>query len=643
VKPSVKPMLVVALGLAVVGFMAAALFQSRTSGRLADVGSTFSEEEVPRESAPTPSPLYQHEVSARRLAIFETRYLENQASDLFRRLRNVAARANRETASLVLALAALLAALVLVLYFDSGASARIKTREALRQTEQRSRLLVESLPDFAIFMLDPQGRVSSWSTSATRIKGYRGPEIIGKHFSCFYPQGDLKADRPRRQLEIASRWGSFEDEGWRLRKDGSSFWAKVVITSVKDGAGRLLGFVEVARDFTAVMQAQESLQKTRDLLGKELREHRQIESKFRALLDAATADALVVADHEGRIALANEQVEKLFGYQRQELVGHEIEMLMPERFRHVCREYRTSLVDGPLGRTTGSRAELYGLRKDGREFPAEISLKALETDQGMWITGSIRDITEQKNREAALRGLSGQLLRVQEEERRRVARELHDSAGQYLSVLLMGLNSLKSKMSGDPQGATLTLAECLRLAEESTKEVRTASYLLYPPLLEELGLKSAIPSYVEGFAKRSGIRAACEVVPNLRRLPSEAEVAIFRVLQESLTNVHRHSGSRTTHVGVTMDDRMVVLTVKDEGRGIPAELLDQFQNELAGTMGVGLRGMKERMRQLGGKLEVASTPKGTVVTASVPYPSSHSAISYGDSVVNSGGLENAIT
>jgi signal transduction histidine kinase len=225
---------------------------------------------------------------------------------------------------------------------------------------------------------------------------------------------------------------------------------------------------------------------------------------------------------------------------------------------------------------------------------------------------------EQKDREITLRQLSGRLLRIQEQERRHMARELHDSVGQHLAALKMALDSLQSKLRADPEQAARILAECVNTARDSIKEVRTVSYLLYPPMLEELGLKSAIPTYLEGFGQRSGIRTTLEISPELGRLPVEAEVAIFRVLQESLANVHRHSGSPTAHVRLDANDGMVRLEVKDEGKGMPPGNLEDFHSGLPGMLGVGLRGMNERMRQFGGRLEVASTDQGTIITATVP-------------------------
>ena len=368
---------------------------------------------------------------------------------------------------------------------------------ALRRSEQRFQLFVEAVRDYAIFMLDPEGHVASWNRGAERIKGYKAFEIIGSHFSRFYPEEDLRAGKPQWELKVAAKEGRFEDEGWRIRKDGSRFWANVIITAVHDETGKLIGFGKVTRDFTERMQVQKALQ-------------REIAEKQRA------------------------------------------EMRLRES-------------------------------------------------------------------EKSLRDLSLHLLRTQDEERRRIGRDLHDSLGQSLAVLKMKLDSLVSlvgKRTGDE--AADDVAQCIRLTEDSIKELRTISYLLYPPMLEEMGLKSAIPWYLDGFSARSGIKTQLEVANDFTRLPREAELALFRVFQESLTNVHRHSGSPTAEVRLFSKGGMGILEVRDRGKGLPPGLLEQSSPDWMGQLGVGLRGMNERMRQLGGTLELTSTKEGTTVRAMVP-------------------------
>jgi PAS domain S-box-containing protein len=367
---------------------------------------------------------------------------------------------------------------------------------ALRRSEDRFRLLVNAVQDYAIFMLDVQGHVSSWNSGAERINGYGVTEIIGKHFSIFYPQEDVRSGKPQRELEIAAREGRLEDEGWRIRKDGSRFWANVIISALRDEAGRLVGFGKVTRDFTERIR-------TNDALRKEIEEKTETERKL-----------------------------------------HELER--------------------------------------------------------------------------SLRQLSLRLLQTQDEERRRIGRDLHDSVGQYLVGLKMKLDSLKSSANRSERKDASQLAECSQLIDEAIKEVRTISYVLYPPMLEELGLKSAIPWYLEGFTKRSGIKTTFEVSPDFDRIPIDLELALFRVLQESLTNVHRHSGSSTARARLLIRNRAVILEVSDEGKGTQSKNWKDRAQDWMGAFGVGLRGMSERMRQLGGNLELSSTQAGTTVTATLP-------------------------
>jgi signal transduction histidine kinase len=218
--------------------------------------------------------------------------------------------------------------------------------------------------------------------------------------------------------------------------------------------------------------------------------------------------------------------------------------------------------------------------------------------------------------ELSLRDLSRRLLETQDEERRHLGRELHDTLGQHLVVLKMGLDLLKSERRPTGDAAVQLLADCAGLVEQSIKEIRTMSYLLYPPMLEEAGLGTAAVWYVDGFTKRSGIETTLDMPPDFDRVPREVELAIFRVLQESLTNVHRHSGSQVAHVRLCVSDGSIHLEIKDEGKGIPAAVLQSFNGQ--GTVGVGLRGMQERLRHLGGSLALDSNQDGTTLHAAIP-------------------------
>jgi|SRR5450432_85849 len=219
-----------------------------------------------------------------------------------------------------------------------------------------------------------------------------------------------------------------------------------------------------------------------------------------------------------------------------------------------------------------------------------------------------------ENRTGALRKLTISLLQSQDEERRRFARNLHDSIGQHLTALKMNLHEMNRL--GPHLSAVDLLSESLHVVDECLKETRTISYLLHPPLLDELGFESAARWYVDGFARRDGIRATLRFPDKMDRLPRSVELALFRILQESLTNVHRHSGSETVEIDVAVETEMVTLAVRDAGRGIPDHILGHFRE--TGIAGIGLAGMRERVADLGGELRVDSSKKGTLMVASIP-------------------------
>jgi PAS domain S-box-containing protein len=514
-------------------------------------------------------------------------------------------------------------------------SERKRAEEDLRASEERFRVLVQGFRDYAIFMMDPQGRISSWNQGAEQIKGYKAEEVIGKQFSIFYTQEDLRRGKPAVELEVAKRTGRFEDYGWRVRKDGSRFWANVVITALRDAEGGLYGFGKVTRDVTQERQADEAL--------------RASEERFRLLVQGVRDYAIFILDPNGNVNSWNEGAERIKGYAASEIIGRHFSVFYTEgdiKAGRPQRNLQQALERGEL------EDEGWRLRKDGSRFWANVVITPMRDDSGALygytkitrnitdkrmtqdalqkshaaLEQQIREKTEAQRKveasERSLAELSGRLLRMQDEERGRLGRELHDTIGQYLSALKMGLEVLSPAVPG---GATANqLGECIRMTDECIREVRTISYLLYPPMLEEMGLQMAIEWHVDGFTKRSGIQVDCEVQSDIGRLPRDVELAVFRIFQESLTNIHRHSGSPTAQVRLWLEDGRIILEVKDEGKGAAPGVL-QFSGDALGTLGVGLRGMNERVRQLGGELKLSSSEKGMTVRAAIPVVSSGSA------------------
>ncbi len=220
-------------------------------------------------------------------------------------------------------------------------------------------------------------------------------------------------------------------------------------------------------------------------------------------------------------------------------------------------------------------------------------------------------------RTAELQNLSLRLLKVQDEERRKLSRDLHDSTGQTLAALKISVSFLQQSCKEDPSKMALA-SDVARLADQAIEEIRTMSYLLHPPLLDEVGFGCAAEWYVEGFAKRSGLKISLDIATDYERLPMNMEIALFRILQESLTNVHRHSRAAQVSVCFRRQFEKIVLEVRDDGCGIPAERLVRLREASAET-GVGLAGMRERMNELNGKLEMESDGHGTTIRAIVPF------------------------
>jgi signal transduction histidine kinase len=222
-----------------------------------------------------------------------------------------------------------------------------------------------------------------------------------------------------------------------------------------------------------------------------------------------------------------------------------------------------------------------------------------------------------EERTADLERLSAQLLQLQDEERRRTARMLHETVAQSLAALKMDLAIVKRSRKMDGSGVDEPLAEAISLAEKCIREIRTVSYLLHPPLLDEVGLSAALQWYVAGFEQRSGIKTDLRLPETIGRLPRQTETTVFRIIQECLTNIHRHSGSPTAHVGIRNSDETVTVEVSDHGRGMPCRNFHHKSHSTA-LFGVGFMGIQERVKQLGGRMEVESSGKGTTVRVTLP-------------------------
>ena len=352
------------------------------------------------------------------------------------------------------------------------------------------------------------------------------------------------------------------------------------------------------------------------VLGAFITEHKQIEERLleQALLLDLANDATIVRTIDDRITFWNRGAEKLYGWTRREVLGKPIQEILESELPQPLDEIQKQVLrDGKW------QGELIHYTRDGRRITVASRWSLWQSKEGK-LLGFLQlntDVTERKEADENLRALSGRLLKVQDEERRRIARELHDSLGQYLTAVKIDLDVLAKS---DRPITAEDLGEPVRFVKEAIAETRTISHLLHPPLLDEAGFASAARWYVEGFSKRSGIEARLTIPVQLPQLPQNVETALFRILQESLINVHRHSGTRSAEIHLTIADFDLVLVIEDYGRGIPAHVLQHF-NKTGTDTGFGLAGIRERVKELGGTLGLDSNSHGTTMTVTVPISS----------------------
>lgn len=326
------------------------------------------------------------------------------------------------------------------------------------------------------------------------------------------------------------------------------------------------------------------------------------------MLDLAN-DAIFVRSAADRISYWNEGAERLYGWTKQEVLGQSAHDLLHTEFPIPLDEVKA--------RETWE-GELRHSKRDGTKITVASRWRTLRDQNGNplgWLEINT-DISSRKQAEEAARSLSGKILNLQDEERRRIARGLHDSLGQYLAALKMNLDNFPASKIEQSK----VLADCTDIVSRCLTETRTVSHLLHPPLLDESGLASATRWFVDEFARRSGIAINFESSTPLRRLHPDIEIALFRAIQEGLTNVHRHSGASSVNIRLTQQKTQVRLEIQDNGRGIQQQRLNRF---LLGATeaGVGLAGMRERLRELGGSLDIQSSNTGTALVITTPLTS----------------------
>jgi PAS domain S-box-containing protein len=371
-------------------------------------------------------------------------------------------------------------------------------------------------------------------------------------------------------------------------------------------------------------------------------------AKFRALFDQSPIFSGVMS-LDGTVIDANRLCLDVCGYRAEEVLGRLFWECGWWRFNKDA-QHKIRAATAQVAQGTPYREELLYHWADGAERVVDFALHPIRDDQGrvLFLHPTGTDITERKQTEEelrnaraelekrveertaelnkaneSLRDLSARLLHLRDQEARRIARELHDSVGQLLAAINMNLGVVTRQIHKLDEAGARAVTENALLVEQISAEIRTISHLLHPPLLDEIGLGSALHWYVEGFAERSKIKIQLEIPKDLGRLPTDMETAIFRIVQECLTNIHRHSGSKTATIRIIARDRRILVLAQDSGKGIPPEKL---QVSAEGRRGVGFRGMIERIRYLGGHMNIHSDDKGTILTVTLPLEQAAEAV-----------------
>jgi PAS domain S-box-containing protein len=599
--------------------------------------------------------------------------------------------------------------------------------DSLRETEQRFELLVSNIKDYAIFMLDPSGHVLSWNEGAERIKGYKKAEIIGTHLSVFYTAEDVRQGKPEHSLSIAKERGNFENEGWRVRKDGTVFWANTTFTSIYDQGGKILGFAKMTRDVTERKRLEQQLREFNEALEEQVKKKTaELTGVFERITDAFIAvdkdfcytylnkkagelirhepasligkcvwdvfpeaigsttyhafnkamseqhdivnidyypplglwqenhfypspdglslfirnitaqkksekaitdykyaldqsSIVSITDQQGVIRYVNENFCSISQFTGEELIGHTHSIVSSgDHPAAVTKSMWTTISGGRVW-----KGEFRNKAKDGSIYCIDMTIIPFLDEKGepyeYLALGS--NITERKKAEELLeqsyqdiRQLASHLQDVREEERAGIAREIHDELGQQLTGLKMDLSWIsKRKVLEDDIQIKNKVDVTMDLLDTTIKTVRRIATDLRPSILDDLGLIAAIEWQSQEFQKRSGIPTEFICTVEEFNYSSATSIGLFRICQESLTNVARHA--EASNVCVTLqeqENKFILLKIEDNGKGF--EFLKTGHKKT-----LGLLGMKERTLMMGGDFSIDSHPgKGTILSVTVP-------------------------
>ena len=473
--------------------------------------------------------------------------------------------------------------------------------DALRESEERYRMLLDGVENYAIFMMDSQGQILSWNAGAERTKGYKSDQIIGHNFSCFFPSEEIKSGRPEEILRITAANGRHEEQSMRVRKNGSQFLARLIFTALRDAAGNLRGFSEFSHD---------------------LSERQESEARYRGLLEAAP-DAMVVVNVGGEIVLLNVQAEKQFGYSRHELIGQQVRNIIPEGFAERLIADGTRSAADALAQQIGTGIELVGRRKNGSEFPLEIMLSPLESTEGVLVTAAVRDVSMRKKSDELLVKAVAELKRSNDELQQFAyvaSHDLQEPLRMVASYTQLLAKRYKGSLDSDAD-------EFIGFAVNGCNRMQG--------LIQDLLAYSRAGTNGKAFCQVSSEGALQQALTNLRitieqsgavvshdSLPAikTDETQLTQVFQNLVGNAIKYRSTEAPRVHVsanTNSNNEWIFSVRDNGLGIDPQYFERIfilfqrlhgRNEFEGT-GIGLAICKKVLERLGGRIWVESQPE----------------------------------
>jgi PAS domain S-box-containing protein len=462
--------------------------------------------------------------------------------------------------------------------------------EHLKRAEDRVRLIINTIPMMA-WSVRPDGAVDFVNQRWLDYTGVSLEEEIENPTCAVHPE-DLPRVMEKWLVDMAAGEPS-EDEMRLRRADGEYRWFLIRTAPLRDEQGIVVKWYGLAID---------------------IEDRKQAESQSRTLLDAIPQQ-IWSGPLDGTLDYCNERWRSYVGLGLEELRGHGWQsMLHRDDRERVLKAWHESVTNG----TPYEQEERHrGVDGTYRWFLARgVPLRDAQGRIVRWY-GTNTDIEDRKQAEEELRRLSGQLLLLQDEERRRIARDLHDSTGQDLVALATTLSQIHASIPSSSRKLRKLASQCQALADQCIRDVRTLSYLLHPPMLDEAGLADAIRHYASGFTHRTGIDVQLEMSPRLRRMKPDVELALFRVVQESLTNIQRHSGSPLAKIRIERDSGKITLEISDKGTGISGSLRRR-NGKLPFGLGVGIPSMHERVKLIGGQFDIESSSSGTTVRVRIP-------------------------